>query len=309
MIDVIIPVYNSHDKICESLASLSTQTIKDKLLVTIVDDNSLKDYYEEIDIFKRDLNINYLKLDSNKGPGVAREYGLENTNNEFIVFLDSDDQFMNCYSLETLYNVINENDLDIVIASELVEDKGININNYGNLHSKIYRRTHIENNNIHFNSSRYSEDNSFNQIVMNTTDKLLKIDDILYIYRNNDKSVTNNNDKVKILMSYIFNMLWTVSELEKRNVDNNNISFIISFCYVYTYVSIKIDTNNNDYSKLYKYCYKLEEVYNKYNNYYTDDDIFELLSNELLCDITYKDKILEEFNNFRLKFKRGVKND
>lgn len=309
MIDVIIPVYNSYDEIYNSLSSLATQTIKDKVIVTIVDDCSKKDYYDQIELFKKDLVINYLKLDSNRGPGFAREYGLKNTNNEYIVFLDSDDQFMNCFSLETLYNEINENSLDLVIGSELIENEGININNYGSLHSKIYRRSNIEKNNIHFNCTRYSEDNSFNQIVMNTTNKLLKIDDILYIYRKNDKSITSDvSKKEKILMSYIFNMIWTVSELEKRNIDKNQIYDIISFCYIYTYKQV-IEDCKNDYRKLYKCCYRLEDTFEKYNEYYSDDYIFNLLSQELLIDIVYKEKALSDFNNFRLKFKGGVNND
>lgn len=310
MIDVIIPVYNSHDKICDTLSSLAMQSVKDKVIVTLVDDCSYKDYYEEIDIFKDEFKINYLKLDSNRGPGFAREYGVKNSNNEYIVFLDSDDQFMDCFSLEILYNEINENNFDIVIGNELVEDEGININNYGSLHSKIYRRKHIEDNNIHFNYSKYSEDNSFNQIAMNTTDKVLKIDNILYIYRKNNNSITSDsNKKEKILMSYIFNMIWTVSELEKRNINEDDISYIILFTFVYTYKQIKEDISNTNYSKLYKYCYRLEDIYEKYSNYYSDDIIFDLLSKELLCDEIYTDKILDDFNSFRLKFKRGVNND
>lgn len=310
MIDVIIPVYNSYDTICDSLASLSIQTIKDDVLVTIVDDDSEKDYYDQIDVFKNDLNINYLKLDSNRGPGAAREYGLMNTMREYIVFLDADDQFMDCYSLERLYNEINSRQLDLVIGSDLEEGKGININNYGNLHSKIYRRSHIINNNIHFNYSRYSEDNSFNQIVMNTTSKVLKMDDIFYIYRYNTNSITNDKSKkIKIMMSYIFNMIWTVKELEKRNVYKGNINNIICFCYVYVYKQIKEDFTDTDYSKLYKLCYKLEDTFEEYNNYHCDDDIFNLISNEIICSNTYKQSIIADFNNFRLNFKRGDNSD
>ena len=107
MIDIIIPAYNAHNTIKKTLISICMQTVKDKINVYIIDDCSNEDYKEIINIFKDKINIKYYKLKENSGPGVARQYGLEHSNGEYIYFLDADDMFMDIYSLENLvYQII-----------------------------------------------------------------------------------------------------------------------------------------------------------------------------------------------------------
>ena len=47
--------------------------------------------------------IYYLKLDKNVGPGQARQKGLEISNSEYILFIDSDDLFYDSDSIKNLY--------------------------------------------------------------------------------------------------------------------------------------------------------------------------------------------------------------
>ena len=61
MIDVIIPAYNAHETICETLSSIVLQSIKDQLNVYIVNDCSKKDYSKEIKRFSKVLNIKEIK--------------------------------------------------------------------------------------------------------------------------------------------------------------------------------------------------------------------------------------------------------
>ena len=114
MIDVIIPAYNAHNTIYDTLYSISYQSISDLLNVYIVNDASVKDYSEIVDFFSNFINVKELKLDKNSGPGVARQYGIDNSNSEYIVFIDSDDVFSSTFSLSTLYKKIKNDNLDIV---------------------------------------------------------------------------------------------------------------------------------------------------------------------------------------------------
>jgi glycosyltransferase involved in cell wall biosynthesis len=68
------------------------QSFKDYELI-VVDDGS-NDGTEKIMESHVNDNINYLRLDKNKGAGAARNFGIENALGEYITFQDSDDEWM-----------------------------------------------------------------------------------------------------------------------------------------------------------------------------------------------------------------------
>lgn len=96
MIDIIIPIYNVDLKQLKTcLSSIIAQSIVDNIKVTIVDDASydidkiaLHNLLDQMRIF---LDIQYLRYEENHGPGYARQYGINNTDNEYIMFADADD--------------------------------------------------------------------------------------------------------------------------------------------------------------------------------------------------------------------------
>ena len=85
MIDVIIPAYNAHDTLFQTLANLAIQTIKDKMIVYIIDDNSNKNYHDIVLFFKDKLKIIELRTPKNGGPGKARQFGIDNSKSEYII--------------------------------------------------------------------------------------------------------------------------------------------------------------------------------------------------------------------------------
>ena len=91
MIDIIIPAYNSSDSIIGTLASIAIQRIKDKAKIYIIDDCSSDDYSKVLSLFEDKLDITYIRLDKNMGPGYARQVGIDSSNSEYIVFIDSDE--------------------------------------------------------------------------------------------------------------------------------------------------------------------------------------------------------------------------
>ena len=94
-IDVIIPAYNVPDEILfRCLSSIACQDIVSELEVTIVDDASTKQNYSKVSKnFESVLKINILRYETNGGAGVARQYGLDHTNNGYVTFIDADDTF------------------------------------------------------------------------------------------------------------------------------------------------------------------------------------------------------------------------
>ena len=100
MIDIIIPAYNAHEHIKCTLVSVAMQTIKDKVNVYIIDDGSKKNYNKIVELFKDKINIKELTIEKNSGPGVARQFGIDSSDGEYILFLDSDDLLYNKFSFE-----------------------------------------------------------------------------------------------------------------------------------------------------------------------------------------------------------------
>ena len=217
MIDIIIPCYNAHDTLDKTLQSILIQSIKDKVNILIVDDKSDKDYKSVISKYKKLLNIKVTRLRKNMGPGQAREIGISKTSSKYIVFLDSDDIFVASDSLELLYNTI-EKGYDYVNSIEYDQKRKHYFILNGNLHGKIYRRDYIINNNIHFNDSRYHEDNFFNNYVILSGAKRYTLSQCTYFYVENTTSLTNSiKNELDTLEIYLENM----KELLNITLSNN----------------------------------------------------------------------------------------
>ena len=243
MIDIIIPAYNAHNTIKKTLISVCMQTVKDKINVYIIDDCSNEDYKEIINIFKDKINIKYYKLKENSGPGVARQYGIENSNGEYIYFLDADDMFMDIYSLENLVNNINDN--DIICGNVFYEGYNNSIlsisNNYSfQLHGKLYKRSYIKKYNFKFNKSRNGEDNCFNRLLKIGTEKykLINSDTSLYSYTKNSITKSTNDYLFNEVKELTKNMIWLADEADKRNFPKEKIIYelyneLIHFINVY----------------------------------------------------------------------------
>lgn len=102
-VSIIIPVYNAEQYIDECLKSILTQTYTDYEII-LVDDGS-KDKSPDIcdDYAKKYENIRSLH-ELNSGPSTARNWGLQEAKGDYIIFVDSDDFWMESDNLMTLMN-------------------------------------------------------------------------------------------------------------------------------------------------------------------------------------------------------------
>ena len=87
-ISIIVPAYNRADEIEEFLSSFERQTAKN-FEVIVVDDGSTDSTKKVVESHKTNLDLHYL-FQQNKGPGAARNLGMENAKGNIFVFIDSD---------------------------------------------------------------------------------------------------------------------------------------------------------------------------------------------------------------------------
>ncbi len=220
-IDIIVPLYNSRDDLYTFLNRIKNQTIINDCNVVLIDDASEESYDDIVELYSSILNIRYYRLKENKGPGYARQVGIEITTAPFITFIDSDDRFYMNESLMELYTSIKNS--DVVVGIEFDEARKILIINDGDLHGKLYRRSFIEKHNIRFNNTRFHEDNYFNNYAYLSKARYKKIHKIVYYYHFNKQSVTKKDPKKELdRLEILFQNINELKEKVPLSMENKN---------------------------------------------------------------------------------------
>ncbi|MBF0715595.1 glycosyltransferase family 2 protein [Gemelliphila palaticanis] len=112
-VSVIIPVYNVEKYLRYAVDSVLSQSYKN-LEIILINDGSIDlsgkicDFYAE-----KYNNIRVFHILKNNGLSYARNYGIEKSRGQFIVFLDPDD-YIEYYALEEMVKLQNKYDADIV---------------------------------------------------------------------------------------------------------------------------------------------------------------------------------------------------
>ena len=105
-ISIILPVYNSQNTISMTIDSIIKQTYDNYELIIINDgssDNSESICLEYANKYKK---INYISIE-NQGVSNARNIGISKATGNYIMFIDSDDEYYE-NTLETVYRYIKE---------------------------------------------------------------------------------------------------------------------------------------------------------------------------------------------------------
>jgi glycosyltransferase involved in cell wall biosynthesis len=115
-VSVIVPVFNTGEKLVPTIDSLLSQTLKD-IEIILVNDDSTDDSGTVIDRLASDnAKIMSLHLPENKGVHEARLAGLELSTAPWIGFLDADD-FARPNMFATMLSAAENNDVDIAVCS------------------------------------------------------------------------------------------------------------------------------------------------------------------------------------------------
>lgn len=105
-VSFILPIYNVEKYLSECVESILVQTYRD-FEILLVDDGSPDNCPALCDEWaKKDSRIKALHK-SNGGLSDARNYGLEHAQGDYVVFVDSDDFWVNKDCLQRLMNVVD----------------------------------------------------------------------------------------------------------------------------------------------------------------------------------------------------------
>jgi glycosyltransferase involved in cell wall biosynthesis len=236
LIDVIIPAYKAQESIERTIASIAIQSIKNQLKVTIVNDCDGKDYKKVIERYSDLIDIREIKLDKNGGPGVARQYGIDNTDLPYFTCIDADDTFAGPFALEILYKNLTKDSTNVCcVGGFLEEHENLQfVPHTGDLiwmFGKLYLRSFIDKYEIRFNETRANEDNGFNTLVRLCADeyeKIMFIQDFVYYWHFKEDSITRvNNYEYSYNQSfpgYTENMIYAIKGAKKKKPFNGYIN-------------------------------------------------------------------------------------
>ena len=308
MIDLIIPTYNAIKTLDRCLESIKNQTIINDVKVFIIDDNSTYDYREIVKKYSEFMDLRHYKLTENHGPGYARQYGIDHSYDEYIVFIDSDDIFYDTISLARLRDEIVNTGADIVNSNFYKQKNNLTdytsfINDYINVHGKIYRRRFLFEHNIRFPSLPGEEDNGFNHLLLMYNPYAVYINQYTYYNLYNSSSITENNQG-KYFEDYIYlyteAFLYALEQAIKDGCQKSNIGYWAADSLLVTYTRYVFLHLKIEGHKELKNTKRLIEIYEEYYQYLSDEKIKEVIDIEL-----YKPYYKELLNN-AISFKKFI---
>lgn len=116
LVSIITPMYNSSGFIEECIDSIQAQSYIHWEL-WLIDDASTDDTLKVINPFlEKNPRIKFLQNPKNSGTAVARNYGINHANGEFIAFLDADDLWLP-QKLQVQVEVMLQTNCDICFSS------------------------------------------------------------------------------------------------------------------------------------------------------------------------------------------------
>ena len=257
-IDVIIPAYKAQNTILRTLSSIAEQEILEDLEVTIVNDADGIGYDEYVKMFSPYMKVKEITMPENAGPGEARQYGINNTSNPFITFIDADDTFSGRFALKILrLNMLSDPRIACVF-SNFLEDQQMAYLQHPNdsvwMFGKLYKRDFINKYKIHFppENSRSNEDGFFNtlcKLYQNENEQIKFIPDITYYWCFKEDSITRkdnaNYSYNGSFVGYCNNQINALKEAEKRVPFNGEVmkQKVLVLCNLYEYL---LETKRSD---------------------------------------------------------------
>ena len=261
MVGVIIPVYNALDTITNALDSLVAQTKKEFITIPVVDadGNDYSEIWKEYE--RRGLNIKPIVREENGGPGAARQTGIDAAEMcTYLIFCDADD-LMLPQAVATLSREIMVNNGDILKCNFIIEEKNASNRIVDALktpvqwmHGTVYRRQYLIDNDIRFLPGiRYCEDSYFNLVAHCCAEKDLRLDEPVYLWRENPNSITHTfgdsrNRFIQTFTQYIPGQLLAVKKIIEIKGEMPAPSLCATLFNVYQYMQLSkfYDVNPRD---------------------------------------------------------------
>lgn len=140
-VSVCVSVYNTERYIRRCLDSLVNQSLKE-IEIVVVNDGSTDGTAQILDEYSKRYDNIVVISQVNSGLSIGRKVGVENSQGEYIAFLDADDYIL-ADAYEKLYNYACKHDVDIVEMDTKWGEKLISSNQNDIISSHTYLKRYL----------------------------------------------------------------------------------------------------------------------------------------------------------------------
>lgn len=288
-LDIIIPYYNDVEGLEITLKSLCYPDLN-RIHITVVNDCSDKNLEEYEELKNAFSNVQFIDLEYNRGPGAARQVGIDNTHSPYLMFIDTGDYIISKICLRDILETIENKSKYFIFSWDWINEEN---NHYFHneeelLHGKVFKREFLELHQLRFNTipeASYSNEdrgllNSCNLILKNikhfedTSHKFISELPIYYRTFNKNSITKKDNENffhTKHIQGTVFNCEHMMKICQKNNVTPVYIAYKITEIMVdLYYYYLKCAKEKPEYCmenlKVLKYFYyNVYSVYEKIN--------------------------------------------
>lgn len=294
-LDIIVPHYKESWEVCHYLfdsIALQRGICFDNIRVMVVNDGydcvfegTLFDFYP--------YKVTYL-LKEHGGVSAARNYGLDHSTADYVMFCDIDDGFLNNYGLHLVLSAMQEG-YDYIVSNFVEEtftaDNTMTIvrhdNDFTFMHGKVYKRLFLQDHDLRFDPSMtIHEDGYFNMVALVVAKKEGKtkcIETPFYLWRWNDDSVVRKDREDFVLRTYdhvIRTRIGACEQLQKRGYDKefktSVLSTVLNSYYDFQKPSYHLEKNKEHLAKAEKAFKRFWVKYGKVFRDSTNQEVAEL---------------------------------
>ena len=213
-VDIIVPHYKEPWETCKYLFdSISMQRgIPFEMLRVLIINDGFDCIFNDDELKKYPYHIDYA-VKEHEGVSATRNFGLEQSNADYVMFCDADDGFLNNWGLHLLFSAMGEGHDMIVtpFVEEIMDENGsLRIIRHDKdmtfVHGKAYRRQFLLEKKLSFdNNMSLHEDGYFNMLAYaesKHSNTLKYTETPIYLWRWNPDSVVRKNKGDFVLKTY-----------------------------------------------------------------------------------------------------------
>lgn len=254
-LSIVIPRYRETEKeVFPLLSSINGQlgVDPDDIEIIIANDGGGLGPLDDDFLALFDIEIRQVNLEENRGPGVARQRGLDVARGDYVMFCDADDTLHSVGVLGALIQEAVTNVPDIITSEWLEEIKNPQTGKLLYLphqientwmHGKFLRRAFLQQNNIRFHDQlRVHEDSYLLSIAAAISSRNRHLAITSYVWKFRDDSITRRNEGIytyEAFPTFVEACSMSHRELEQRGAANMEWKIIQFILYVYFSMQMK----------------------------------------------------------------------